>query len=318
MTDYQSEYATDAAIDALETQGEAFEKEKDKEIKATEKAAEEEVAAIKAKIDDEAALRQAAIAQIDLDYQTMLDNVSGYFSGLGDDVDGTLLSKLREGLGLISQYGSYDGALIGIGSNAGNLDSAAIAALMPLVQQMKNNSTAWHTSDDAEKSRLASENERIAEMLEGLGFEIWKKNGVWYIRINGQDIELFKYAGVFHSGGKVGDGYAPKADELFALLKRGEVVLNEDQQSSLLGIFNNAGKWMQNQMAKTVGSIIGDMRGKSFFDDGSRFASFAPNIEVNITHNGSMSDADAKRYGNQVATAALDHLWNTLNKRGIT
>lgn len=314
LESYMNDYSTDAALDALDEQREAFEESKDGEIDAAEDAAEEQLKILEDQLDDEVALRQQAIEQIDRDYAQMMLDIRGYFESLGITIDEELLDKLREGLDLVSQFGSYDGADSGISTNVGGLSTSSVASL---VQQMKNNSAAWHNGDDAEKARLAAENERIAELLEAMGYDIWKDaaEGVWYIKIDGKTMRLFEK---FHTGGVAGMVGTPKSDEIFALLRKGEVILNEDQQSSLLNIFNNAGKWMQNQMSQTIGAIVGNMRGRSMIDDGRQIASFAPNIEVNIHHNGNMTDADARRYGNQVATAALDHLWSTLNKRGIT
>ena len=316
LEDYMNEYATDAALDALDEQQEAFEKEKDKEIEAAEDAADAQTEMLRDQLDNEIALRQQAINQINRDYQKMLNDIVGYFRDLGYEIDDSLIDKLREGLELVAQFGNYGGADAGI-SNPGGMSNEVLTSL---VQQMKNNSTAWHNSDDAEKARLSAENERIAELLKQMGFDIWKDSakGIWYIRIDGKDFKLFEYAGVYHTGGVAGNVANPKADEIFALLRKGEVVLNEDQQSSLLNIFNNAGKWMQSQMRQTIGSLVGNPRNRAAIDDGRHIGSFAPKIEINIHHDGQMTDADAKRYGRMAGQEALDHLWSTLQKRGIT
>lgn len=254
LESYMNDYSTDAALDALDEQREAFEESKDGEIDAAEDAAEEQLKILEDELDNEVALRQQAIEQIDRDYAQMMLDIRGYFESLGITIDEELLDKLREGLDLVSQFGSYDGADSGISTNVGGLSTSSVASL---VQQMKNNSAAWHNGDDAEKARLAAENERIAELLEAMGYDIWKDaaEGVWYIKIDGKTMRLFEK---FHTGGVAGGVSNPKADEIFALLRKGEVILNEDQQSSLLNIFNNAGKWMQNQMSQTIGSIVGN------------------------------------------------------------
>lgn len=323
LSDEMNEHATDSAMDALDEQLSAFEKEKENEIDAVEDAADGQIDILRDQLDDEMALRQQAIDQIDRDYRSMLDDIIQYFEDLGYEIDESLIDKLREGLQLIAEYGSFAGADSGIGSST---DTSVAAAL---VQQMKDNTQAWwdaktpgstNSDQNADQKALAEANERIAELLRQMGFDVWKdtSKGVWYIKIDGKDMELFKYFGVYHSGGIAGDINNPKADEIFALLRKGEVILNDNQQSSLLNIFNNAGKWMQSQMRQTIESLIGNPRSRAVIDDGRSVASFAPNIEVNINHNGNMTDSDARRYGNQIADVALDKLWSTLQRRGIT
>ena len=314
LAKFQSDAATDAALEALDAQGEAFEKAQDDKIKEVEDTAEKEVEILKDQLDNEVALRKQALAQIDRDYEVMMQDIVGYFRELGYEIDESLIDKLREGLALVAQFGSYSGADSGISTNVGDLSTSSVTSL---VQQMKNNSAAWHNSDDTEKARLAAENERIAELLKAMGYDIWKNaaEGVWYIKIDGKTMRLFEK---FHSGGVAGMVGTPKSDEIFALLRKGEVILNDDQQTSLLNIFDNAGKWMQNQMAQTIGAMMKGAYSRPVSNDETRIGTFAPNIEVNITHNGNMSDADAKRYGNQIADVALDKLWSTLQRRGIT
>ena len=323
LANYQNDYATDAAIDALDKQGEAFSDSIDGKIDVIEDAADAELAIIQQLLKNEVSLRQQAIAQIDRDYQSLLQNVREYFEALGITIDEELLEKLTTGLELVAQFGGYNSASSGISTSIGAGASNALS-VSALVQQMKNNSQAWwnaktpgtsNTQQNAEQLRLVDENRRIVQILKSMGLDIWEDDGQWLIRINGVTSPLFS---VYHSGGTAGDIATPKSDEIFALLRKGEVILNDDQQSSLLNIFNNAGKWMQSRMSQTVGAMMSCALGRASSGDESRLGTFAPNIEVNISHSGSMSDADAKRYGNQIADVALDKLWSTLQKRGIT
>ncbi len=45
---------------------------------------------------------------------------------------------------------------------------------------------------------------------------------------------------------------------------------------------------------------------------------FNPNINVNITHSGEMSNRDANQYGKQIAKTALDTMYDTFVRRGIS
>lgn len=251
----------------------------------------------------------------------MMENIRGYFESLGITIDEELLQKLAQGLDLVSQYGSYSDADTGIsmGSGMGSGNQDAISAW---VQKMRENAAAWHEAKAAgntsEQERLALQNESIAEILKKqYGLDIWKDSakGVWYIRLDGSVYELFQK---YHTGGVV-DGYQTRNNrEVMALLEKGEVVLNNNQQERLLSIFSNAKQWMQSQMANSFSGILQKARDLSPAVVGSGFGSFAPNITVHISHNGSMTDADARRYGHEIADAALDKLWDTMRKRGMT
>ena len=51
--------------------------------------------------------------------------------------------------------------------------------------------------------------------------------------------------------------------------------------------------------------------------DNSTFT-FAPTIQVNISHNGTMSDADVKKYGTEMANATLEQLRVALERKGVS
>ena len=44
---------------------------------------------------------------------------------------------------------------------------------------------------------------------------------------------------------------------------------------------------------------------------------FEPHIDVSIQHNGSLTDGDAERYGNKIATTTLDTLYDAFERRGV-
>lgn len=132
----------------------------------------------------------------------------------------------------------------------------------------------------------------------------------------------------FHDGGVVNEANIGK-DEALAILQRGEVVLNDAKQESLYRIID-----FQAELSKRLGVAIGTLQApaspslpisnmmRSVTQDitagSAQSFVFEPRFEINITHNGSMSDADAKDYGERIAGVAIDKLYSAFERRGIS
>lgn len=181
---------------------------------------------------------------------------------------------------------------------------------------MKNNSSAWwdakNSGDSQEMSRLVQENERIAQMLKTMfGLDIWKDDsGTWYIRTPSGKKKLFD---TYHTGGVV-DGYSTANNkEIMALLEKGEVVFNDGQQRKFVDIFKNAAITMQ----RAFSDVFAMTANRSGFIPIAAGTTYAPNIEVNIEHNGPMTDDDANKYANQIGNGTFDVLMEIMNRKGI-
>lgn len=303
LADYQADHAKDQVIDSLDEQQDKFEAN-----------IEDQINSIKNQIDTEVDLREQAIAKINADYKKMMEDIKGYFKELGITLDDEIVQKLAEGLKLIDQYGSYGGAIGNIGS--GSIGDATGYQLTSLIQQMKNNSSAWwdakNSGDSQEMSRLVQENERIAQMLKKMfGLDIWKDDsGTWYIRTPSGKQKLFD---TYHTGGVV-DGYSTANNkEIMALLEKGEVVFNDGQQRKFVDIFKNAAITMQ----RAFSDVFAMATNRSGFIPIAAGTTYAPNIEVNIEHNGPMTDDDANRYANQIGNGTFDVLMEIMNRKGI-
>lgn len=305
LADYQADHAKDQVIDSLDEQQDKFEENIDEQIDS-----------IKAEIDTEVELREQAINRINADYKKMMEDVKGYFAELGITLDDEVIRRLEEGLKLVSQYGDYGSAIGGIGSGS-DIGSATGYELTSLIQQMKNNSSAWwdakNSGNKEEMNRLSQENERIAQMLKTMfGLDIWKDSasGTWYIRTPGGKQKLFD---VYHNGGVV-DGYSTTNNrEIMALLEKGEVVFNDGQQKKFVDIFKDAAIKMQ----KVFSNIFAIATETSNFSPIPAGATYAPSISVNIEHNGPMTDDDANKYANQIGNGTFDVLMEIMNRKGI-
>lgn len=117
----------------------------------------------------------------------------------------------------------------------------------------------------------------------------------------------------YHTGGIVGNAGSINDTEVLALLKKGEWVLDDQRKQNLKSLFAGLKEATSGMMSATVRNRMQAMRPAAVAAGGD---TFAPHIEVSIQHNGSMSDKDAKQYGNMVANTALEQLKSAFAKRG--
>lgn len=122
-----------------------------------------------------------------------------------------------------------------------------------------------------------------------------------------------KYLPKYHTGGIVGNAGSINDTEVLALLKKGEWVLDDQRKQNLKSLFSGLKEAASGMMSATVRNRMLAMRPAAAVTGGD---TFAPHIEVSIQHNGSMSDKDAKQYGNMVANTALEQLKSAFAKRG--
>jgi hypothetical protein len=104
-------------------------------------------------------------------------------------------------------------------------------AIQAIVAVMKANSGAWNSASDSGKSELSAKNKELASYVQGLsGQSVTIDNaGVWWIG----NRKLYE---TYHTG--LDNGYvggSGKADEILAILRKGELVLTKEQA---LNIYN--------------------------------------------------------------------------------
>lgn len=196
-------------------------------------------------------------------------------------------------------------------------------AIKSIVAKMKENSLKWISASGSERESLSNDNARMAGYIEWLSNQSITKdaNGIWWM---GAEKLYEKY----HTGGVVGDSTLKK-DEVMAILKDGELVLDKKREEGLYKLVDFA-----QILSERLGTTIDTSKFDNLFGGfsllpaskellpatqaGSGFVEFSPNIEVNISHNGSMSDSDARRYGGIIAESALSELKDAFTKKGIT
>ena len=130
----------------------------------------------------------------------------------------------------------------------------------------------------------------------------------------------------YHGGGIVNNAGSINSTEALAVLKKGEVVLDQNEQKALFRLID-----LKNFLSEKLGSAIKDMAApaRNLIDTitGDRYTpalagvtnnsiDFRPDISVTIAHSGSMNDTDATRYGNAIADLTLNKLYEAFESRG--
>lgn len=130
----------------------------------------------------------------------------------------------------------------------------------------------------------------------------------------------------YHTGGVVG-GNATGKEEILALLEAGEIVLNDQKQDTVYRIID-----FQTKLAERLGVDLGRTAlPLTTLDTAPNFGGVAPGIvdastqtvfnpefNIEINHNGEMSDDDARRYGEEIAETAIAKLYNAFERKGIS
>ena len=236
---------------------------------------------------------------------------------LGDYL-GKTITRDEHGVWSVDGENLYDKYISG--SSVSHTESSDYASTV--VGMMKKNSSMWASATD--KSILEEKNVALAEMLASfLGKKITRgADGVWMI--DGK-----RLYDIYHSGGIVGGNGTLSQHETMALLENGEMVLDDKKQKFLLSAVDFLA-----DLSKRIGSTIDVSKlsaisvlpsKKSNFSTmldklenaGNREFDFHPEVNVYISHNGNMSDADAKRYGEAAAESVLDKLNSAFSRRGI-
>lgn len=194
-----------------------------------------------------------------------------------------------------------------------------------IVNAMKNNSAAWNAASEAERRELEAENVLLASRIQDYTGKTVKKTsgGVWMIG----DEELYQK---YHTGGIVGGKPTLRQNEVLSILEEEEAVLDKKKQSGLFKIIDFA-----EVLSERLGKAINLDGFRSLFGGSSaslkampslpnvgttnnNTVTYSPVIEVNISHNGSITDRDAKRFGNIAAESALSELGEAFARRGIS
>ena len=323
LSDYQNDYAYDKTVENL-----------DKMAEEQEKAKKEEIEMERDKISSYQKLYDLAIARIESEGGDLLDTLLDWNTEYGNDLNDTIVKAWDDAAAALGRYQyKYKET---IGATNGNISTSEkgnnnvlvdnTKEINSIVSKMKSNSKAWATSNN--KEYLESENQRLGSSLKSLGVSTVYNDGdgVWYIdNVGGK--RLYDVYPKYHTGGIVGRS-ALKSNETMAILEDGELVVDKNKSNNLLKLMEVSGKFFKKYKDTFVVPPSSDLY--RFMNANSALEyvgttktvnqpmAFNPNIEINISHNGSMSDSDAKRYGNIAADTALQKLNEAFMRKGIS
>lgn len=239
----QANEAYDRQTDNLDKLQEAYEKEKDAEIKKLQDS-----------ISSEEKLYQMARKRIQDGWATLYDDLIEYNTRAGSDINAKVTQAWQDAQKAMEKYNAtYLEVYDRLGENGSNSSSngsnsniigdsnkygtgdADAAGIARIVAKMKKNSDTWSANMTAEqKKTLNQKNADYAGQLNSqydLGVHYDGHTGVWYDKYGNNIYD--KYLGIYHTGGVVGDASTLRQDEMVAILQKGEIVLDKPKQQSL-------------------------------------------------------------------------------------
>lgn len=220
----QHDYAIDNTQDAL-----------DEELDNFKDHYQERIDEIQEFLDDEKRLTDLAYHNIEQGGQETFNKLLEYCLKYTDISKRELTDMWTNAIAQAKEYGSIANALHGMSTEIDIYENGTPVSAQSTVDQMKENSKKWNSSNAAERERLQQENERLAkELSELLGVPVVRGNdGRWYYgKVGGTP--------VYHSGGIVGNAPTIKQKEMMVLAEKGEMMLNEKQQNNVASLFSAA------------------------------------------------------------------------------
>lgn len=298
LADTQADYAVDAQKDALDDMQKAYEEQKDAEIKVLEDS-----------ISSYQKLYDMAIAYIQSNWNSLYDELIAWNYQYGDELSSTITTAWENALAAAQRYGSYVNALNSIGADIDAANGSGTNYVVgettydnsssneemihAIIKEMYANSQAHHTASKEEKARLDKRNLTLGAMLGQYGVNAYRQNGTWYV--DGGALLYEKYRKyIYHTGGIAGDQPTLKQNEIFAVLEKGEAVLDAKKEAGLYRIidFTTA---LSDKLSKLLtltdmSRMFGQMQG----DVTKAASAFAP---INNTQAPSVSFGDVIIYG---------------------
>lgn len=249
LADTQADYAYDAQVDSLDKMQEAYEKQKDEEIKELENS-----------ISSQQKLYDKAIAYIEAHWDTLYDELIAWNYEYGDVLSSEISSAWESALEAAKKYGSYVaaiGAIDGdianaggesdseggniIGSTDGDSSYSDNDMVVAIVNKMYRNSQMWPGASESGKKQLDAANLQLAAQLAQYGVHAVRDedSGIWYADFIGGTKLYDKYL-KYHEGGIAGGKGTLRQNEMIAVLETGEAILDDTKQKNLFDILDFA------------------------------------------------------------------------------
>lgn len=332
LADAQADHTLEAQEKALDDRYEAFEQEKNDEIKKLE-----------ATIDTEGKLYQLAIDRIDAGWEALYADLIGMNSAYWDGIAGEngikgawdTAKQAAEGYkgtleaiqGIEREYAAASGGNNTVANTSaldtGNYDRSSQLEVQSKLTQMTANSKEWHVAGQSRRRELEEQNRNLAAEISKLtGAELYlDDSGHWRLRSN--DKILYH---IYHGGTKsVGDDSRPwdlDAGEVWAKLRRNEAVVPETEVKPVMKILG----WAESLAGKMMGLFSGGTNmaalrtpelisptGLPAAITKNTGGTFAPNVNVTVQYDSSATESDVRRFGELVG----DSINEAFRRKGI-
>ena len=306
LSDLQSEHSYDAQIESLEKMAEDYDESRQAEINALEES-----------ISSAEKLYRLAIDRIETRWDDLYDDLIQWNTETGSVLNSEIIDNWDRAYDAAKKYGSYVEAMRGI--------HAELTANDQTDETLKYRVEDIYGKDVLDKMPESSAEKTGEAIANKVGEALENVIEPYVPEVDSPDFYLAKY----HSGGIVGDDGSINSKEALAVLQKGEVVLDKDAQESLFRLID-----LKNYLSQKLGHAI---KGISTIPrnilsqiteaqqpmalagaGNAQTLDFRPEINVNITAGGDMSQATAKQFGETVADSAIDKLYNTFERRGIS
>ena len=247
--------------------------------------------------------------------ENIADSISSTIKGIEDIYQAIENVGVNPGTPNLDDDGAWDGTVSGGASSATSSKYSSLVSEKgrSIVQKMYNNSVKAASNPSLRDTLNQQNHDLAADYYWQTGDELYYNapSGTWHIGDSYSDPFLYEVYGLkkYHTGGYVGNEGTINDREVLSVLEKGELVLTKGHQFNLKKILSD-----MYAIVKAMTSInLPSFSTSATSPNGN----FNANVEVNITHNGSMTDDDAKRYGSIAGDAALKKLYAAFNKRGI-
>lgn len=247
-------------------------------------------------LDNNEAMTNEALQRLDNANETLFAQLESYAKHYTDTTGAELKNMWDTVMSAAKKYGDFTEAFT-------THSDDSTYKVRNIVSEMRANGDAWgKATTDAGRKTYEDANVVLGNQISNLlGVPVWRENGMWYIKQDGKTQKLYDVYG-YHIGGVVGDvtSVSPKADELFALLQKDEVVMSRHMVNNTFDFLDGLPKVMasafQNPLTLAAQAVGGN--GRSAHIDNL-------NLDASVYFDGKMTDkeliATLQQYPRKVA-----------------
>ena len=273
-------------------------------------------AAERLRIQEELAEKQASLASYQQDYA-----YNAQVAALDEEADA--YEKMRE-----ADISDIEASV----SSEEKVYQLAIARIRDQWDTLYADLIAWNTEQGNVINQEITDNwEKAAAAVQKYGSYLEALNALGIATSSGNNVIVADKLPKYHSGGVVGNKGAINDSEVMAILRKGELVIDDEAKTGLYTAVS-AVEFLES-LGRKIGSAvksIGNLNPFGAFTPA--FAGMATpdshgyvmhqdvefNASFNVAVSGVAEGSDAKRVGEQIANSAINNLYDVFNRKGIS